>query len=86
MREKLEREALRRAVTDARARAEAMATAAGRTLDRIVRVEERGLAVPPPIPLLRDRAQLAAAPEAAPPITTGQIDIRAEVTLTAVLK
>lgn len=85
-RETLEREALRRAVADARARAEAMAAAAGRAVDRVVRVEERGLVVPPPVPFARDRAQLAAAPEGAPPIAPGQMDIRAQVTLTAILK
>lgn len=76
-RETLEQEALRRAVTDARARAEAMATAAGRAVDRVVRVEKRGLVVPPPVPFARDRGQLAAAPEGAPPIAPGQMDIRA---------
>jgi uncharacterized protein YggE len=85
-RETLEREALRRAVADARARAEAMATAAGRLVERVVRVEERGLVVPPPVPLGRNQVQLAAAPEGAPPLAPGQMEIRAQVTLTAILK
>ena len=78
---KLEREALRLAVSDARAKAEA-----GRSIDRILRVDEQGTAAPPmPVPYLRQAAQSAAA-DAAPPIAAGQMEIRARVTVTAVLK
>ena len=82
---KLEREALRLAVSDARARAEAAAAGAGRSLERILRIEERGVTMPgPPVPLASIR-ELAATAEI-PPISTGQIEVRAEVTLTAELK
>lgn len=81
----LEREALRLAVADARARAEAMATGASRAVDRILRVEDqRSTVVPPPSP----RVMMAAAPpaEVATPIAPGQLEVRASVTLTARLK
>ena len=83
---KLEREALRLAVADARARAEAAAGGAGRAIDRIVRIDEIPTGnVPPPMPFMR--AELAqAASDAAPPISAGQMEIRSQVTLTAVLK
>jgi uncharacterized protein len=83
---KLEREALRLAVADARAKAEAAAAGAGRTIDRILRVEEQGIITPPmPIAMARQNLQLAAA-DAAPPISTGQTEIRARATVTAILK
>jgi uncharacterized protein YggE len=83
---KLEREALRMAVSDARAKADAAAAGAGRSIDRILRVDEQGTVSPPmPVPYLRQAAQSAAA-DAAPPIAAGQMEIRARVTVTAVLK
>lgn len=82
---KLEREALQLAVADARAKAEAMAGGAGRTIERILRIEEQGVAAPPvPVRMYRE-AQLASA-DAAPPISAGQMEIRAQVTVTAILK
>ncbi len=83
---KLEREALRLAVSDARAKADAAAAGAGRSIERILRVDEQGSASPPmPAPFLRQAAQSAAA-DAPPPIAAGQIEIRARVSVTAVLK
>jgi uncharacterized protein YggE len=83
---KLEREALRIAVSNARARAEAMAAGAGRSIDRIVSINEHGIvAPPPPRPMFREVAQAASANDA-PPISAGQTEIRANVTITAVLK
>jgi uncharacterized protein YggE len=83
---KLERDALRLAVADARAKAEAAAAGAGRTIDRILRIEEQGVVMPPvPMPMVRQSLQVGAA-DAAPPISTGQTEIRARATVTAVLK
>jgi uncharacterized protein YggE len=83
---KLEREALRLAVADARAKADAAAAGAGRTIDRIMRVDEQGGVSPPmPMPYMRQAAQAVAA-DAAPPIAAGQMEIRARVSVTAVLK
>jgi uncharacterized protein YggE len=86
-RAKLEREALRLAVSDARAKAEAAAAGAGRAIDRIIRIDEAGVGgpVPPPRPMFREALQASDA-AAAPPISVGQTEIRAHVTLTAVLK
>ncbi|MDE3155087.1 MAG: SIMPL domain-containing protein [Acidobacteriota bacterium] len=80
----VEREALRQAVADAKLNAEALASGAGMTLDRIVRIDSTG-AVSTPRPV--NTALLRAAPEAAPtPIAPGDLEIHAHVTLTAVLK
>jgi uncharacterized protein YggE len=80
----LEREALRLAVADARMRADAAASGAGQTVDRVVRIDEQGVEAPP-MPL-RTFAVKAEAGQAEPPISMGQIEIRAHVTLTASLK
>ena len=78
-----EREALRLAVADARAKAEVLAAAAGRQLGSVVRIEQQGISGgEPPRPFMR----AAAAAEAAPPIAVGQMEIRAGVTVTLGLK
>jgi uncharacterized protein YggE len=83
---KLEREALRLAVLDARAKADAAAAGAGRSIDRILKVEEQGVEVPPmPVRMMRQTAQ-AAAVDSTPPIAAGQMEIRARATVTVVLK
>jgi uncharacterized protein YggE len=81
-REAVERDALRQAVADARARADAAAAGAGRTIDRVIRIQED--AVPDlPRPVMR----LAAADQmATTPIAPSTVEIRARVTLTASLK
>jgi uncharacterized protein YggE len=87
-RARLEREALRLAVTSARAKADAAASGAGRSIERIIRIDEQGTG-PGPVPIVRPMMRLEAAAQAAdaaPPIATGQMEIRATVTLTAVLK
>ena len=84
-RAKLEREALRLAVEDARARADAAASGAGRTVDRVLKIDAQTGGTPIPVPRVATfRGQAAA--DAAPPIEAGQMDIRAQVTLTSVLK
>jgi uncharacterized protein YggE len=84
---KLEREALRLAVADARGKAEAVAAGAGRAIDRIVRVEEGFIdGGPVPMPRVLRQAMAADAAAAPPPISAGQTEIRAQVTLTAVIK
>lgn len=83
---KLEREALRLAVLDARAKADAAAAGAGRSIDRILKVEEQGVDVPPiPVRMMRQAPQAAAA-DLAPPISAGQMEIRARATVTVALK
>ena len=86
-RAKLERDALRMAVVEARARAEAAAAGAGMSIDRVQRIDAHPMGGPIPLPrvaLMREQA--AANDGAAPPISAGQIEIRVQVTLTSVLK
>lgn len=83
-RARLEREALRLAVEDARARADAAAAGAGRSIDRVLRIDAQSGGAPVPMPrvaLLREQAA-----SDAPPIAAGQMEIRAQVTLTSILK
>lgn len=84
-RESAEREALRRAAAAGRARAEAAAAGAGRQADRVVRIEEAGAAPPPPQPLMAMAPRLAEQ-TAVTPVTPGEIEIRAQVTVTMTLR
>jgi uncharacterized protein YggE len=80
----VERDALRHAVEDARARAEAMAAGAGRTIDRVLRIDDtRAPRFVGPQPMLRAVAADAAV---ATPIEGGLVEIRATVTLTVAIK
>jgi uncharacterized protein YggE len=80
----LERDALRHAVEDARARADALAAGAGRTVDRVIRIDDSRQPRIGPQPVMMMRA--AAAPDTQTPIETGQIEIHAQVTLTLSIK
>ena len=83
---KLEREALRLAVAEARADADAAAAAAGLTIARVLRIDaQRFGGGPVPMPRMAMMREQAAASDA-PPISAGQIEIRAQVTITSVLK
>lgn len=84
-REAAEREALSRAVADARGRADAAAKGAGMSVERVVRIEERRVSPRPPEPVMMMREQAMASP-AAPPITPGDLEITAVVTLTAAIR
>ncbi len=84
-----EREALAAAVADARARADAIAAAAGHASLTVWRIVEEG-AAPPPGPRPMTARMLGAVGGAAPPpptpIEAGDIEIRARVTLVAIMK
>jgi len=84
-RSKLEREALRLAVADARGKADALAAGAGRTIERILRIEEQGVSGGP-VPMYRREMAVQAAAAGPPPIEAGQTELRAQVTMTAILK
>lgn len=86
-RAKLEREALRLAVADARARSDAAAAGAGQSIARVVRIEEHGVISPPqpPMPMMRMSMAKEEA-QADVPIAAGQMELRARVTLTCELK
>jgi uncharacterized protein len=84
-RSSLEREALSRASADARQRAEAVAQGAAVRVGALVRLEERGSFVPPPPGpyMARMAADEAAAKTSIQP---GELEVRAEVSLTAKLE
>ncbi len=77
-----EREALNKAVADARARADAAASGAGLKVERVLRIQEqRAMPLPEPrVAMMRESLQASGG---APPVVAGEIDIRASVTLTA---
>jgi uncharacterized protein YggE len=80
----LEREALRLAVADARGRADAAAAGAGRTVDRVLRIEDtREGIIMPPRPMVMARSAEAATQT---PIEPGIVEVRAHVTLTVSMK
>jgi uncharacterized protein YggE len=80
-----EREALRLAVVDARGRADALAAGAGRTVDRILRIDDTRQQMPMPVraEMMAAKAIDAAAPT---PIEPAIIEIRAHVVLTVAIK
>jgi uncharacterized protein YggE len=81
----VERDALRHAVEDARARADALAAGAGRTVDRVLKIDDtRSPRVMPPQPMMAMRT--AVADGAQTPIEPGMIEIHAQVTLTVSIK
>jgi uncharacterized protein YggE len=75
-----EREAIRLAVVDARARCEAAAAGAGRSVDRILKIEQGANAI------VRPQQMRFAVAEAVTVVQPGLIEIRAEVTLTAAMR
>jgi uncharacterized protein YggE len=83
-RDKVEQEALRLAVVDARARADAAAAGAGRSIDRIIRIEDVREGV---VMMARPMMTMAKSAEAAQtPIEPGLVEVRARVTLTASMR
>lgn len=80
----VEREALKAAVADALARASALASGAGKTVDRIVTIEEQRAEF---VPMTRNVmfARADAAP-AQTPVAPGEVEIRATVTVTAAIR
>jgi uncharacterized protein YggE len=80
-----EREALRLAVADARARADAAASGVGRTIDRVLRIDDTRRDVQRPVPMAM-MAREAAQADAATPIEAGEIEIHAQATLTVSIK
>lgn len=83
-RETIERDALRQAVRNAMARAEAMALGASRSLGPILKIEEQGAGVVTPVPY--QAMMRAEGGQASTPITPGQVDVRVHVTLTVSIR
>ncbi len=81
-----EREALRKAVADARMRAEAAASGGNLKVDRILRIEEQRGSVEPPRPMMMMRQSAGAMESGQPPISPGELEVRAIVTITAAIR
>jgi len=84
-RETLEREALQKAVAAAVARAEAMAAGARRNIDHVLRIEESSVGGGEPRPVMMMERSMAKQ-DASTPVSAGEIEIRAQVRVTASLK
>ena len=95
-RESAELEATRMAVQNAMARAKALAAGAGQTLGAVQRIEQGGVHVVIPQPMHRQQMAVAGGrgggatmAEPAPPetpITPGELEVRANVTVTVAIK
>jgi uncharacterized protein len=83
-RDAVEQQALQRAVEDGMAKANSIATAAKRGVDRILRIEENFLGGPQPV----ERAVMMrmSAADAPTPVAAGEIEVRAQVRLTVAIK
>lgn len=81
-RDKVERDALGRAVEDAKQRAEVAVAAASAKLGPVLRISEQRFDSPRPMDMvmMREAAQAAAPPST--PISPGEIEVRATVTVT----
>lgn len=84
-RDTVEEQALQRAVAVGLAKAQAVAGAAKRTLERVLRIEEQFVGGGGPEPMF-DRAVMARAADAPTPVVPGEIEIRAQVRITAAIK
>jgi hypothetical protein len=85
----LEQEALKLAVQDARARADALAAGAGRVVDRIVRIAEEGAAVGAGIgapAMFRAGAMAESVTVTGAPIAQSDVEVRARVVMTVTVK
>ena len=82
-REALEREALQLAVANAMGRADALAAGARRSIDRVIRIEESSVSRGGEAPVMAMRMK---AEDAGTPVAAGELEIRAQVRLTASLK
>ena len=82
-REALEREAMQLAVANAMGRADALAAGARRSIDRVIRIEESSVSRGGEAPVMTMRMK---AEDAGTPVAAGELEIRAQVRLTASLK
>lgn len=86
-RQALEQQALRQAVQVARARADALAAGAGRTVDRILRVaEEQAAALELPGTSRGVGVVTESVTVSGVPVASGEVEVRARVVLTATVK
>jgi uncharacterized protein len=85
-REAAERQALKLAVRDARARADAAASGGGVNIDRVIRIEEQREMGEIIRPMPMTMAMKSEAAQAAVPLEAGEIEIRSRVTLTVSIR
>ena len=83
-REKQEQQALQLAVVNAMEKAQAVAAGAKRGIDRILRIEESFVGRAPQ-PMMMERAAAARA-DASTPVEAGELELRAQVRVTAAIK
>jgi uncharacterized protein YggE len=83
-REQLEASALQAAVKNAMNKSQAIALGASRAIDRVLKIEELS-GGGEPVPMLRQYSMGAKA-DASTPVAAGELDIRAQVRLTASIK
>ena len=83
-REQLETSALQAGVKQAMAKAQALASGAGRTVDRVIRIEESFAGQEGPRPMMMERAFAKA--DASTPVAAGELEIRAQVRVTVAIK
>jgi uncharacterized protein YggE len=84
-RDALEQQALQRAVAAGMEKAQTIAGAAKRTIERIIRIEEQFVGGGGPQPVA-ERAMMRMAADASTPVEAGEIEIRAVVRLTAAIR
>jgi uncharacterized protein YggE len=82
-RSQLEATALQSAVKNAMTKASAVASGAGRVIDRVTKIEETSSVEPRP--MMREYAMTARA-DAQTPVAPGELEIRAQVRLTVAIK
>ncbi|MGH9218643.1 MAG: SIMPL domain-containing protein [Vicinamibacterales bacterium] len=85
-RELVEEQALQRAVTDGLGKAQTIAGAAKRAVDRIIRIEEQFVGGGGPQPMMERSMMSRMAADAPTPVEAGEIEIRAMVRVTVAIK
>jgi uncharacterized protein YggE len=83
-REQLLAASLQAAVKNAMAKAQAVATGSGRAIDRVIKIEELG-GTERPVPMMRQYS-MATKTDSSTPVAPGELELRAEVRLTAAIK
>ena len=85
-RQSVEEQALQRAVTDGLGKAQTIAGAAKRAVDRIIRIEEQFVGGGGPQPMMERAMMSRMAADAPTPVEAGEIEIRAMVRVTVAMK
>jgi uncharacterized protein YggE len=83
-RDQVETAALQAAVKNGMAKAQSVAGAAGRAIDRVVKIEEQFSGGGVPRPMMRQMEMLAAGAQT--PVAPGELEIRAQVSVTVAIK